>query len=310
MRIIPYIVFISLLLAILACSSVGTIKNTNVAHSGSYNQGDTMHIGNMYIIVLGWEKYQPGEYSKPEEGNQFIGVTMLIVNGGKSPMDLTELLWTIQDSTGQKYKQAGEAQDLCTTKSNIEELVPGERLLGCTGFEIPTDATGLVLVYDNVILHDGPQFITLKNIPGLLAVPAAGSVKGERLVPVVAIKKPGKIGAFRITINSLSNPTGAGYEKPEGYVFLMVDITIENISSSSTDFSAAYTYLKDPFGRIYYTPTFGADQFGGIDPSGELSAGEKVRGQIVFEVPKDMKDLLFVYDDSRNDKGKLFIKIS
>jgi hypothetical protein len=305
-RIIPLIVFAFLFPIILGCSIAGT------AGPKTYNQGDRVQFGNLVVSILGWEELKPNIYVKPKEGNKFIGVTILAVNANDLTQDISSVDWLLKDSTNQKYSAtSGTVQDLCFATSMRGVLIPGERLLGCVEFEIPTNLTGLVLVGEGFPSTEEKLFFNIHNKPGLLAIPAAGTITGERQIPVVAMNTPGTIGAFRITINSISNTPADNPFMPEDYsslfVYLTVDVTIENISSASESITEYYTYVKDRFGYRH--------EFNFIKPStinftnGELSAGERVRGQIGYDVPKDMEGLLFVFDDSGDHNGKLFFSI-
>ncbi len=68
-------------------------------------------------------------------------------------------------------------------------------------------------------------------------------------------------------------------------------------------------YLKDSTGQKY-TFHLGAQSI--IDsglPDDELQPGEKIQGQIGFQVPKDVQGLLFVFNAEIFGFGKVFIAL-
>ncbi len=77
-----------------------------------------------------------------------------------------------------------------------------------------------------------------------------------------------------------------------GNVYVMVDVTIENVSREKAPYNPLYFKVKDEAGYEYDT-TFAAPV--NSLKSGELAAGEKVRGVAAFEVPSSSKGLLLSY---------------
>lgn len=106
-----------------------------------------------------------------------------------------------------------------------------------------------------------------------------------------------KSGDFIFTVNEVKRDTGSDFIKPDdGNVYLIPNVTIENQSSKEANISTLLQmYVKDGEGNKY-TPAMTADATGKVD--GELLAGEKVKGDVGFEVPADADELYLYYEAS------------
>ena len=120
-----------------------------------------------------------------------------------------------------------------------------------------------------------------------------------------------EISGLVIQILGVSYPSGTDLVKPkEGYKFISVDVQVENQGESVQEItSIVQMYLKDNTGEKY-TFHLGAQSI--IDrglPDGELQPGERIRGQIGFQVPADSEGLIFVFDAEVFGFGKIFIAL-
>jgi hypothetical protein len=97
-----------------------------------------------------------------------------------------------------------------------------------------------------------------------------------------------------VTINSAKTHAGSEFSQPKsGNTYLVVDVTLKNISSSNQTASSLLMFnLKDQTGQTY-TDTF-AD-FAKASPDGNVSAGGLLRGEIVYEVPSSMHAFTFSF---------------
>jgi hypothetical protein len=78
----------------------------------------------------------------------------------------------------------------------------------------------------------------------------------------------------------------------EGKVLVVCDVTIENIGTEREAYNPFYFKFRDADG-FEYTPSMFAP-----DPSmssGELSPGEKTRGNVAFEVKPGAKGIIMIY---------------
>ncbi|MGZ3600504.1 MAG: DUF4352 domain-containing protein [Ktedonobacterales bacterium] len=93
-----------------------------------------------------------------------------------------------------------------------------------------------------------------------------------------------KVGdTYVVTVNSVKTSNGDDFSKPKsGNTFLVVDISIKNVSSKEQDLSSILQFtLKDSTGQKYEETILS----GATAPDGKLAAGDVVKGQIPYEVP-------------------------
>lgn len=77
------------------------------------------------------------------------------------------------------------------------------------------------------------------------------------------------------SINPLLHPAA-------GNTYLLLDVTIINLSSSQQPYNPLYFKVKTPDGYEYNATVFGPAN---VLKSGQLAGGDKARGTIAFEVP-------------------------
>jgi len=121
-------------------------------------------------------------------------------------------------------------------------------------------------------------------------------------VPTQTIFKVGETGSntvWSMTLNSVKTSTGDQISTPDaGMIYLVVDVTIGNLSSSSQDVSSMLSFrLQDSTGQAY-NETF-TDI--GKAPNGAIQPGSKLRGQIVYAIPKTMHDFTLQFQGSGFD---------
>jgi len=98
------------------------------------------------------------------------------------------------------------------------------------------------------------------------------------------IGTPVKAGDFTLTVNSAA-PTSSGnqYITPTNDQFLLVQVTIENNTSSSKTISSLLQFdLRDDTGQKY---TLALVTGTPATPDGEVAAGSKLAGGLTYDVP-------------------------
>ena len=106
-------------------------------------------------------------------------------------------------------------------------------------------------------------------------------------------------------------PAGDQFNQPNaGFKFLVVDITIENLSATAISVSTLLQMsVKDSSSQKYDVDLMASVASGGTTPDGELAPGEKLRGQVGFQVPANATGLVFVFDADVWGSGKVFIAL-
>ena len=272
--------------------------------------GDVISIGNSMLDVLGWEVVKGDQFLKPDPGKKFIAVDVIIVNRGKSSRTISSLLQTwVKDETGQKYTVDISASSAAKGGSIDGELSPGERVRGKIGFQVPNDAKHLQFVFDASVFGTGKVFVDLGSKP--VSVNPPSKIAGESKQQVFHVGDTITIGDFVLKVNKVLYPKGDQFNKPSaGNKFLVVDLTIVNKGSSSAEISTLLQmWVKDATGRKYTEDLMATTAAKGTTPDGEISPGEKVRGQVGFQVPVKATGLEFVFDASVFGTGKVFVAL-
>jgi hypothetical protein len=271
--------------------------------------GELATIGDLAVVVLGWQDIKPGQFSKPDEGNKFVGVEAIVVNISDEPTSVSAYgAAELKDDESQKYDVSISAGTAMTAPQLSGVLLPGERLRGWLAFEVPTAVKSLELQFKPSMFADEELSVPLAAKPGLTAAPK--TIKGEVAPKTAAIGAPLKIGDYTVTVNKIS-VVKAGIMKPDpGNRFLVVDMLIENNSGDKSAFSTVLqTAIKDADGYRYGVDLGATTAAKAKTPDGDLKAGEKVKGQVGYEVPVAAKGLMFEFVGGLLDKDKLLIAI-
>lgn len=328
---VPFLALSVLLLVSLACGSSTnpTLVATSAppVDSGSQQQeqptqapapvaqqnfkvGDVVSIGDNVLVVLGWENVPASDFSAPDAGKKFVAVELLIVNKSQSSMSISTLLqMSMKDSTSQKYDVDFMASTAIGGGSLDGELAPGEKLRGKVGFQIPENAQGLQFVFDASVFGTGKVFVDLGAEPVKVEPPA--ELAGETAQQTYNVGDVIAMGTTNITVNEVLYPTGDEFNKPNaGFKFLVVDLTIENLSTTAISVSTLLQMsVKDSSSQKYDVDLMASVASGGSSPDGEIAPGEKLRGQVGFQVPVDATGLVFVFDADVWGSGKVFVAL-
>jgi|CXWK01.1.fsa_nt_gi hypothetical protein len=124
--------------------------------------GDVIEIGDLALTVHGVTFPAGDEFNRPDEGQRFVVVDVAVENRTATAQNISSLLqMELKDATGQVYDLDLMAQAASGGTSPDGELAPGETLRGQVGFQVPSDATGLVFVFDGDIFGAGKVFVAL-----------------------------------------------------------------------------------------------------------------------------------------------------
>lgn len=275
-----------------------------------FKVGDAVKIGDSVLMVIGWNEVEGDQFNKPDSGNKFIAVDLLIVNTSSSSAYISSLLQaSLKDDTGQKYDVDLLASSAAKKDGPDGELAPGERVRGTVGFQVPQDAKGLQFVFDASVFGIGKVFVTLGDTPTAVEPPV--KLEGETEQAAFNVGEAVQVGTLSITVNEVKLVEGNQFAKPaEGHQFLMVDVTLENTGSAPETISTLLQmWLKDSTGQRHKVDLLAMSAAGGTSPDGELAAGEKLKGQVAFEVPAEATGLLLVFDGDVFGAGKVSIAL-
>lgn len=259
---------------------------------------------------MGWDSPPGNDFSKPDEGKKFVAVDVLLANQGSATTSVSTMLqMSLKDATAQKYNVDLTASIATGSSSPDGEMSPGERVRGKVGFQVPQDATGLVFVFDASVFGTGKVFVELGPDP--IAVEPPAQLAGEQEQTTFAVGDIVEIGDLTLTVNEVTSPPGNEFNKPNaGNKFIVVDVTLENKGAEAKGISSmVQMYLKDATGQKYNLDFSASMASGGTTPDVEIAPGEKIRGQVGFQVPENAQGLIFAFDADVFGYGKVFVTL-
>lgn len=146
--------------------------------------------------------------------------------------------------------------------------------------------------------------LTLGGDRGLrdVAAPVAAVEEGaispfETGVEELAVGETAEAAGARVTLDGVRALPATDSDQPRkrGHVFLAGSLTFENVSGEPVAVTDLLEFaLEDGAGRVAVR-TFHGEQRP-LDEGGEVAPGEKVGGEIVYEIPRDARGLRLGYD--------------
>ena len=275
-----------------------------------YKVGDIISINNTVLVVLGWDQPPGGDFNPPDEGKKYLAVDVMLANQGENSFNISPVFqMTLKDPSGQKYNVNGKANIASGSNTPNGELNPGEVIRGKIGFHVPDDLVNFIFVYEANLIGLGEVSVNLGSTPVSMDPPTDLNLAQQQTI--YQIGDLIDISNLAIQVLQVSYPAGNEIVKPkEDYKFVAVDVTIENRGETTQEISSiVQMYLKDSTGQKY---TFHLGAQSVIDsglPDDELQKGEKIRGQIGYQVPEDIQGLVFVFDVEIFGFGKVFIAL-
>jgi len=118
-------------------------------------------------------------------------------------------------------------------------------------------------------------------------------------------------GDMLVVLLGWSEPSPNDFIQPEeGYRFIVVDVLVVNQGAQPrTLASGLQMKLKDSTGQQYSEDLAASIAAAGTSPGGEISPGERLRGQVAYQVREDAEGLVFVFDANLWSAGKIFIEL-
>ena len=191
------------------------------------------------------------------------------------------------------------------------EVYGGGRIQGNICFEIPEDEGGFILVHEPGYGAESRRFLRLPYseakeptptpeetaTPTTTPTPTAIPTPESTPTPVstatptpeptpVAIGTTVEVGGSSYTLNEVKDPAPAGiFGVNEGKRLVALDITQVGINDDGDSYNPLHFAIQDTDGYVY-TPGFADADVGPPFSSGELAAGQIVRGWVVFELPE------------------------
>lgn len=277
---------------------------------GPFQVGDVISTGDTLVVVLGWSVPPGGDFNPPDAGKKYIAVDVLLANQGESPFSVSPLLqMTLKDGQSQKFNVSGKANAATKSSPPNGEISPGERLRGTVGFQVPDGTNHFYFVYEEKLIGLGEVTVDLGSVP--LSVDPPADLGLTRSQDVFQIGDVVQISDLAVQVVGVQVSQGGSVVQPDPDArFVIVDVVVENRGERTREISSGLQmYLKDHSSQKY-TLHLGAQTFADTGlPDDELQPGERVRGQIGFQVPETARGLTFVFDVNIVGYGKAQIAL-
>lgn len=251
-----------------------------------------------------------GDFQDADSGNVYAVIELEVKNTTQNKYaNFSSFLQTqIQDGEGYSYDP-----ELVSGESSFSggQLAPGEVASGDVAFEIPSDASGLTLLFD----FEAFSFFKFHRVTVDLTSEASSiaDLQQSLNVPVHEVGKQVTHDDVAVSVNSVefTNSVGSFSEADEGNEFVIIDVTTANNTDSVVNFSSLLQMgVKDGNGQSYNYSTMATSSLTQSYSGGEVSAGQKTRGKIAFEVPEGISPLYFTFEYSIISGGsKTFWKL-
>jgi hypothetical protein len=292
--------------------STGSQSSESVEEAGEviYQVGDIVRIDQTVLVVLGWDQPPGGDFNPPDEGKKYLVIDLMIANQGDRSFNITPAFqMTLKHPDGKKYNVNGKANLSSGVNPPSGEVNPGEIIRGKVGFHVPEDLTNFRFIYEANLIGLGEVSVDLGTTPVAMDPPADLNLGGQQ--KVFQIGDMVEVSDLVIQVLEVSYPGGSGIVQPkEGFKFVGIDVQVDNQGEAVKEItSVIQMYLKDSTGQKY-TFHLGAQSLMDTGlPDDELQAGERIRGQIGYQVPENIGVLIFVFDAEIFGFGKAFISL-
>jgi hypothetical protein len=262
--------------------------------------GEEVSDDTLAMVVAGVSRTESiGEFQEAESGKTFLVVDLAIKNMSSDEfINFSGLLQTrLKDSEDYTYDQT-----FASTGRNLEEgqIAPGEVSRGDVVYEVPKDASGLVMQFDFQAL----SLFDFSRVEVDLSQEVDSPATLHQNLQVDA-HSPGDTLEFentRVGLNSVETTTelGSFAKADEGNEFVIVDITTTNNTDEELSISILLQMLLKDGEGFNYSPSITA--LSSLDrPYGQgspLAPGETRRGKIPYEVPKGKSPLYWAFEFS------------
>ena len=243
----------------------------------SANINERVEDERVILYVTGMDETDKIKSSEPEEGCRWAIVDLIIKNKMNEPLRFTPYKIVLRDSNNrtQVYTHSHRTNDL---DFGIKEwdIPPKVLYRGELTFEVPEEISTLLLSYDDSVSY-GEIELVQSHSPEPMPVHDFVSeyemgerATDENIVIVVTSKK--------------EKETVGDTRAEEDWEFLILDITLENISTRSLPYGCGMFYIQGEEGYLFEYH-YVTSQLETPFDHGNFNPGEIYRGEIAFKVP-------------------------
>lgn len=122
--------------------------------------GDRVESGGIALIVNGVRRAQEsGQFMKAKPGRTFIIVDVGLETTGREKAPYNPFYFKVKDADGFEYDGTVFGAENALKSG---ELAQGEKVRGTVSFDVPSEAKGLVLAYQPIVIFGGYQVIRVQ----------------------------------------------------------------------------------------------------------------------------------------------------
>ncbi|MFC3478461.1 DUF4352 domain-containing protein [Halobacterium litoreum] len=259
--------------------------------------GEVVADDRLAMVVRGTRRTDSlGEFSDAGEGNEFVVARLAVRNESDGYVDFSGGWQTrVADSEDYVYDASYERTDHPLGSGT---LAPGEVMRGDTVYEVPADATGLVLQFD-FAAFDLFRFDRVRVDLDSEASPIADLEQSLR----VAVYEPGDrttYGGLSVAVRGVRRETALGQfaEATPGTEYVIPDVAVTNDTSEAVTVSTLLQMaLKTGTGLAYTQDLEGSAALDrGFAEGSPVGPGETRRGELAYLVDADHERLYWAFD--------------
>jgi hypothetical protein len=112
-----------------------------------FHIGDSVAIGDLQLTVNGVKEVAGNEFNKPKDGFRFIVINSTFENKGTTDSFVSSSSFKVLGGDGVQYESSIMALIASEGESKFDSLLPGAKVTGSTGFELPVGQSSFKLVY-------------------------------------------------------------------------------------------------------------------------------------------------------------------
>ena len=270
--------------------------------------GEEIPYGDVAVTVMGWRLSQGNENARPAEGTKLVVVDVLVVNKGNEAFRFRPDQYVfLRDADLNRYEHDSRFRHSPTVFRDTV-IAPGEPVRLDVVFQVPEDRHAFYLMYDDEKEDDAVNEVYV-NLP---AEPAAAEVPGEASVfggEIHAMGQEIRHGDLSLAVLGWSKSMGGDFSQPEeGNIYVVVDVLVVNhgqtVDVPSWNMKLFDAQLREYRASLDFQPTFPWPT-----ASDDIGRGERLRGQIAFEVPSESSDHVFAIELSPNSEDQVAVSL-
>lgn len=274
--------------------------------AGPTKVGEVVKRGDLSLAVVGWRELAPTKDTFPKPGHRFVAVEVVLANGA-TPVIIGGLSL---EAAGARFDPDMNACQLVTGLVPLvgPALLPGQRVAGEVGFQVPKQAADLRFVFgksiapargkDDLVPTGDEMVVALGPTPTRVQPPEA-TLGGER----PAGHKVGEAvdaNGLVLTVHGVE-PLAVvedAFERPKpGNRLVAFEVSLENKRSADAKIVAIMAFhLVDAMGTRYGPAMMASMRLLAGVKTDEIAQGSKIRFKMAAEVPRDRTGLSLEFE--------------